>query len=112
MIILETYIMQHFLISYELFLKRNPDLNVRKAEGVSLARCQGMNKTEVTSYFNLLETTLEAAGIKNKPSHIFNMDESGMLQCGGLLYTTGLYLKERIKKQNLKTVCRQDLLSS
>ncbi|XP_050298737.1 uncharacterized protein LOC126737743 isoform X3 [Anthonomus grandis grandis] len=61
-----------------MFLKRNPDLSVRKAEGVSLARCKGMNKTDVSMYFNLLETTLIEGEIMNKAGHIFNMDETGL----------------------------------
>ncbi|XP_030749386.1 uncharacterized protein LOC115877377 [Sitophilus oryzae] len=61
-----------------MFLKRNPDLSVRKAEGVSLARCQGMNKTEVSSYFTLLQNVLEEADIMGKPGHLFNMDETGL----------------------------------
>lgn len=59
-----------------MFLKRNPDLSVRKAEGVSLARCQGMNKNEVSSYFTLLQNVLEEADIMGKPGHLFNMDET------------------------------------
>lgn len=62
----------------KMFLKRNPELSVRKAEGVSLSRVQGMNKKVVTKYFDLLKTTLNEAGILNKPSHIFNMDETGL----------------------------------
>ncbi|XP_057660723.1 uncharacterized protein LOC130896560 [Diorhabda carinulata] len=61
-----------------MFLQRHPDLSVRKAEGVSLARCNGMNKEKVSAYFNLLETTLMEAGLVNKPGHIFNMDETGL----------------------------------
>lgn len=61
-----------------LFLRRHPDLSVRKAEGVSLARCQGMSRTEVSSYFTLLEATMNEAGLINKPGNIFNMDETGL----------------------------------
>ncbi|XP_057653938.1 uncharacterized protein LOC130892510 [Diorhabda carinulata] len=61
-----------------MFLQRHPDLSVRKAEGVSLARCNGMNKEKVSAYFNLLETTLMEAGLVNKAGHIFNMDETGL----------------------------------
>ncbi|XP_056641505.1 uncharacterized protein LOC130448245 [Diorhabda sublineata] len=61
-----------------MFLQRHPDLSVRKAEGVSLARCNGMNKEKVSAYFNLLETTLMEAGLVNKPGHIFNMDVTGL----------------------------------
>lgn len=60
------------------FLKRNQDLRIRKSEGVSLARCQGMNKVEVELYFQLLERTLRENDLMNKPSNIFNMDETGL----------------------------------
>jgi hypothetical protein len=60
------------------FLKRHPELSVRKAEGVSLARTQGMNVKEVQDYFNLLEKILHDNDLLNKPSNVFNMDETGL----------------------------------
>lgn len=36
------------------FLRRHRDLSVRKSEGVSLARSQGMSKKVVSNYFKLL----------------------------------------------------------
>lgn len=62
----------------QLFLSRHPDLSVRKSEGVSLARVQGMNRDEVKEYFNLLSTLMEENDLLNKPGSIFNMDESGL----------------------------------
>ncbi|KAI4471504.1 hypothetical protein MML48_1g11818 [Holotrichia oblita] len=61
-----------------LFLARHPDLSVRKAEGVSLARAQGMRRKEVGDYFKLLEKVLEENQLFDKPGHIFNMDETGL----------------------------------
>lgn len=61
-----------------MFLKRHPDLSVRKSEGVSLARSQGMNKKEVASYFQLLEEVLIANDLMKKPANIFNMDGTGL----------------------------------
>lgn len=62
----------------QLFLSRHPDLSVRKSEGVSLARIQGMNRDEIKEYFNLLSTLMEENDLVNKPGSIFNMDESGL----------------------------------
>ncbi|KAJ8887888.1 hypothetical protein PR048_007372 [Dryococelus australis] len=60
------------------FLSRNPDLTVRKAEGVSVARVLGMNKDFVMEYFDLLRELLSENHLIGKPGHIFNMDETGL----------------------------------
>ncbi|CAF4927427.1 unnamed protein product [Pieris macdunnoughi] len=61
-----------------MFLKRNSDISLRKSEGVSYARSQGMNKAEVNAYFEMLERILSDNDLINKPGHIYNMDESGL----------------------------------
>jgi hypothetical protein len=66
------------LVGYDrlkMFLKRHPDLSVRKSEGVSLARCQGMSRAKVGSYFDLLEKTLSENSLINKPGHIQGVPE-------------------------------------
>ncbi|KAB0799206.1 hypothetical protein PPYR_07086 [Photinus pyralis] len=60
------------------FLRRNPELSVRKAEGLSRQRSLGMNKNIVQNYFQLLKNILEEHNLFNKPSNIYNMDESGL----------------------------------
>lgn len=62
----------------EKFLKRHPDLSVRKSEGVSLARTRGMSKGIVTAYFELLETILSENDLFTKPGNVYNMDETGL----------------------------------
>lgn len=62
----------------QMFLKRNPDISLRKSEGVSYARNQGMNKADVGAYFENLERTLNDNDLLSKPGHIYNMDESGL----------------------------------
>ncbi|KAI4466550.1 hypothetical protein MML48_2g00003460 [Holotrichia oblita] len=42
----------------QMFLKRNPDIRLRKSEGVSLARSQALNRVEVDALFQLLEQVL------------------------------------------------------
>ncbi|KAI5635189.1 DDE superfamily endonuclease domain-containing protein [Phthorimaea operculella] len=59
------------------FLKRNPEISIRKSEGVSLARCEALNREEVNAYYDILYKILEDYDLFDKPSHIFNMDESG-----------------------------------
>lgn len=60
-----------------LFMKRHPELSVRKSEGVSQARAEGMDREKVSTYFNLLQTILVENGFMDKPGHIYNMDETG-----------------------------------
>lgn len=60
------------------FLRRHPDLSIRKAEGVSLGRGQGMNRVDVGNYFKLLEATLKENELFDKPGSIYNVDETGL----------------------------------
>lgn len=59
------------------FRERNPNLSLRKAEGLSLARCNGLNREDVAEFFSLLRKTLEDADLMDKPQLIYNADESG-----------------------------------
>ena len=60
------------------FLSRNPEITIRKSEGVSIARSAAMNKDEVHTYFTMLEKIMEEHDLFNKPGSVFNMDESGL----------------------------------
>ena len=62
---------------YKSFMRRNPGLAVRKAEGISNARANGMTMVEVGSYFDLLTKTMTEQ-LLHKPGNIYNMDESGL----------------------------------
>ncbi|KAJ8884790.1 hypothetical protein PR048_010986 [Dryococelus australis] len=53
------------------FLSRNPDLTVRKAEGVSVTHSS-------KEYFDLLKELLSENHLIRKPGHIFSMDETGL----------------------------------
>ncbi|KAB0790336.1 hypothetical protein PPYR_15330 [Photinus pyralis] len=61
-----------------LFLSRNPQISVRKSEGVSLARTTAMNRKEVDEYFGLLEQIMTDYSLFEKPANIFNIDETGL----------------------------------
>jgi hypothetical protein len=58
------------------FMKRNTNLSLRKHEGLSRARAEGLDKGKV-AYFNLLVTVLEEHDLFDKPHKAYNMDESG-----------------------------------
>lgn len=60
------------------FLRRHPDLCIRKAEGISLGRGEGMNPVDVGNYFKLLQEILEQNEFFNKPGCIYNVDETGL----------------------------------
>ncbi|CAH1958453.1 unnamed protein product [Acanthoscelides obtectus] len=57
---------------------RNPELSVRQAEGLSLSSVQGMNREDARRFFELLDEVLTKNGLMEKPSCIFNMDETGV----------------------------------
>lgn len=60
------------------FLRRRPDISVRKAENVSVARVTGMSREVVQTYFQELEKILMENDLFNKPGNIFNCDETGL----------------------------------
>ena len=60
------------------FLKRHPELNVRKSEPLSIARASGMNHPVVDKWFSNLEASVDKLGIKNKPDDFWNVDETGL----------------------------------
>lgn len=63
---------------FKSFMRRNHSLSVRKAQGLSNARAEGMNKKECNEYFELLKKTLTEHDLINKPGCIWNVDESGL----------------------------------
>lgn len=60
------------------FLRRNPDLSIRKAEGLSRSRMLGMTREAVKNYFDLLEQVLQENNLFDKPGSIYNVDETGL----------------------------------
>jgi hypothetical protein len=59
-------------------MRRHPEISVRKVEGISVSRAQGMNKEETPKYFDLLKKTLMENNLVKKPGHISNSDETGL----------------------------------
>ena len=60
------------------FNRRHPQLTLRMAEPVSVARTVGTRAEIIQRYFDLLEKTLVQYDLLDKPASIFNMDETGL----------------------------------
>lgn len=59
------------------FLLRNQEVSIRAAQGLSIARAEGMDRKQVNDFFNLLKDVYTEYNMFVKPSNIFNMDETG-----------------------------------
>ncbi|KAJ4452001.1 hypothetical protein ANN_03487 [Periplaneta americana] len=59
---------------FRAFLKRNSGLSLRKPEGLSRARAEGLCKEEVDHYFSILKQVLNDYQLFDKPHCIYNMD--------------------------------------
>ncbi len=60
------------------FIGRHPKLALRTPATLSLARASASDRNVLESYFDELESTLEANELMDKPCLIYNMDETGM----------------------------------
>lgn len=60
------------------FMTRNPELSIRKPEGLSRARINGMKKEKVTEFFKTLENVVEHNDLRGKPECVYNVDETGV----------------------------------
>ncbi|XP_018566588.1 uncharacterized protein LOC108907404 [Anoplophora glabripennis] len=58
------------------FLKRNPQLSIRKPEATSLNRAAGFNKDQVSTFFSLLKAASEQYNFSAE--RIYNFDETGI----------------------------------
>ena len=59
------------------FLSHHPVLSVKTPEGLQAARASGMNKSVIEKWFASYAALLTKPNIKDVPSHIWNLDESG-----------------------------------
>ncbi|KAJ4449784.1 hypothetical protein ANN_01188 [Periplaneta americana] len=59
-----------------LFLKRHPQLSLRKPQPLSLARIQGFSPENVQKIFSILEP--ELMKVNHNPLKIYNVDETGI----------------------------------
>ena len=51
------------------FMKRHPDLSIRKPEKLTTARARMLNPVVVTNYFNDLDALLDKLDLKEKPDN-------------------------------------------
>jgi hypothetical protein len=58
------------------FLKRHPDLKMKKTIGLEKARAKALNKFAVDEFFDVLTDVIKEYDIQ--PENIFNMDEKGI----------------------------------
>jgi len=63
---------------FKLFMKRHPELRVRKPENLSTARAAGCNETVVMKWFANYKGLAEELGIVDQPDKFWNCDESGL----------------------------------
>lgn len=60
------------------FMARQPKLSLRKGDPTANVRMDCLNKKTMDEYFDLLHDVLEKNELTNKPSQIYNVDETGM----------------------------------
>ena len=58
------------------FLKRHPDLKMKKTTGLEKARAKALNQFAVNEYFDILTDVIKEYDIL--PENIYNMDEKGI----------------------------------
>lgn len=58
------------------FMERHP-LSLRKPQGLSRPRAEGLNPEDVQDYFQKLRRAVTETGTANKPQMIYNVDETG-----------------------------------
>ena len=59
------------------FLKRHPEITLRKAQNLSIARAMGANPTVITNWFELLKKIMDTCNITT-PHQIWSGDETGI----------------------------------
>ena len=58
------------------FLKRHPDLKVKKTQGLETARAKALNQFAVGDFFDMLDELIKEYDIV--PENLYNMDEKGV----------------------------------
>jgi len=61
------------------FLNRHKaELALRKPETVTIGRAKGLNRQVLNTFFDMLEQQFTQWGVKDQPTRIFNLDETGL----------------------------------
>lgn len=59
------------------FVKRNPEISLRRAQLLNPARAQKLNKPIVSKHFEALKDIYDELNISTHPERLYNMDEKG-----------------------------------
>jgi len=59
-------------------MERQPQLTLHKADPIANICMECTTKETMEEYFHLLKSTLTENDLLNKPSHIYDVDETGM----------------------------------
>ena len=60
------------------FMKRNKNITIRKPEGLSRTRINGMEKDKVANFYKTLEKVIDDNNLRGRPECIYNQDETGL----------------------------------
>ena len=63
---------------WQRFLERQPRLSLRQGDNTAHIRIDAVNRETMEQYFAFLHDTLTTHGLLNKPSQIYNVDETGV----------------------------------
>lgn len=58
-------------------------LNKRRPQALSPLRAKALNEDVLDHFYDLLQTKIETLKLKNKPTHVFNCDETGFICAKG-----------------------------
>lgn len=59
------------------FMKRNKELTIRKPEGLSRARIDGMKREKVAKFFETLETVVDKTNLRRRPECVYMWTKRG-----------------------------------
>ncbi|XP_034825562.2 uncharacterized protein [Maniola hyperantus] len=62
---------------FNMFMKRNPNISIRKAQLMNPARAQKLNKSIVQHHFQEIKKLYDELDIPNHPERLYNIDEKG-----------------------------------
>ncbi len=63
---------------YQGFMNRNPELSLRKPEGLSAAQAAMLNPKIIPDHFDKLGSLRDKLDMKSKPGQIYNLDKTGL----------------------------------
>lgn len=89
------------------FMNRHPDLTLRKSQALSIARALSCTPQVLDKWFDEFQAFLEEHNLLNKPSAIYNCDESGfplMSRTGKVLAPAGIKVVNKLNSGNKQQI--------